>query len=426
MPEPAVANATDRMLVVQLPRAVEGARYRVQLARDAAFSELAFDEVIERYRARGPPPLSGPLLPAGAGDRERRLRGRLQRAAADRRGAGALVAVRRHSASLPAAGLVSLGGRRAAWHGLAAGLAGAVALAASALPLTTGLDLRLLDLALRWLPLTAPAPPVVLVAIDEPSLEAFGPWPWSRRRLADLLDRLGSVAPAAVAIDLLLAEPAAADPDADAALAASMARLGKVVLAVAGTYHDRNTPALEVLPEPSLAEAAAALGHTNAAADPDGHLRRLHRKAGVGTAYWPTLAGAALAVARGEPHRYGATRKGTAAGLPEARPPPLAPALSRVQRVSFHALAEAGPRDLPQGAVLVIGVTAAGLGPVPGPRGRRGRTLRGAEVQVAATMALGPVPPSPRSMPSPAPCWPRWRPVDALPWPPSPPAACSC
>ena len=47
VPEPAVANATDRMLVVQLPRAVEGARYRVQLARDAAFSELAFDEVIE-------------------------------------------------------------------------------------------------------------------------------------------------------------------------------------------------------------------------------------------------------------------------------------------------------------------------------------------------------------------------------------------
>jgi hypothetical protein len=35
------------MLVVQLPRAVEGARYRVQLARGAAFSELAFDEVIE-------------------------------------------------------------------------------------------------------------------------------------------------------------------------------------------------------------------------------------------------------------------------------------------------------------------------------------------------------------------------------------------
>jgi hypothetical protein len=35
------------MLVVQLPRAVEGARYRVQLARDATFTELAFDEVIE-------------------------------------------------------------------------------------------------------------------------------------------------------------------------------------------------------------------------------------------------------------------------------------------------------------------------------------------------------------------------------------------
>ena len=68
---------------------------------------------------------------------------------------------------------------------------------------------------------------------------------------------------------------------------------------------------------------------------------------------------------------------------------PLAPALSRVQRVSFHVLAEAGPRDLPQGAVLVIGVTAAGLGPefqVPAAGGAR--TLRGAEVQAAATMAL--------------------------------------
>jgi CHASE2 domain-containing sensor protein len=67
----------------------------------------------------------------------------------------------------------------------------------------------------------------------------------------------------------------------------------------------------------------------------------------------------------------------------------LAPALSRVQRVSFHALAEAGPRDLPQVAVLVIGVTAAGLGPeFQVPASGPAHTLRGAEVQAAAVMAL--------------------------------------
>ena len=57
----------------------------------------------------------------------------------------------------------------------------------------------------------APAPPitdkVAVVEIDEPSLEAWGQWPWPRRRLADLLDRIDAAGARAIALDFVMAEP---------------------------------------------------------------------------------------------------------------------------------------------------------------------------------------------------------------------------
>ena len=59
----------------------------------------------------------------------------------------------------------------------------------SLLPLAQ-LDRAIYDARLRW---TMPATPddrVVIVDIDESSLAQFGQWPWSRERLAQLVDEM--------------------------------------------------------------------------------------------------------------------------------------------------------------------------------------------------------------------------------------------
>ncbi|HZR34692.1 MAG TPA: CHASE2 domain-containing protein [Nevskia sp.] len=48
---------------------------------------------------------------------------------------------------------------------------------------------------------------VVVVAIDDASLQAMGQWPWPRSKMAELVDRIAAEHPAAIAIDALFAEP---------------------------------------------------------------------------------------------------------------------------------------------------------------------------------------------------------------------------
>lgn len=83
--------------------------------------------------------------------------------------------------------------------------------------------------------------PAVIVAIDEPALEARGQWPWSRSVLADLLQRIAGAGPAAIGIDLLLVEPDRSTGGDEALAAAIEGR--KVVLGVAGLeYRDPRWP----------------------------------------------------------------------------------------------------------------------------------------------------------------------------------------
>ncbi|MXN65964.1 CHASE2 domain-containing protein [Stappia sp. GBMRC 2046] len=49
--------------------------------------------------------------------------------------------------------------------------------------------------------------PVRVVDIDEASLRIYGQWPWPRSRLAELTERLGQMGAAAIAFDMLFAEP---------------------------------------------------------------------------------------------------------------------------------------------------------------------------------------------------------------------------
>ncbi len=65
-----------------------------------------------------------------------------------------------------------------------------------------------------------PDPDILIVTIDERSIEAFGTefgrFPWPRSAYAELADGLRSHAPAAIVFDITFADPDLANPDADA------------------------------------------------------------------------------------------------------------------------------------------------------------------------------------------------------------------
>jgi len=94
----------------------------------------------------------------------------------------------------------------------------------------------------RLMPRSRDTAPAVIVAIDEPSLDARGQWPWPRPMVAELLRAILATRPAAVGVDVLFVEPDRASADGDTVLADAIDD-GKVVLGVAGLeYRDRRFP----------------------------------------------------------------------------------------------------------------------------------------------------------------------------------------
>jgi adenylate cyclase len=136
----------------------------------------------------------------------------------------------------------------------------------------------------------APAPslpdaPIRVVHIDESSLARLGQWPWSRATIAELTQRLGEAGAAAIAFDVLFAEPdrtspeqllAAAPPARRAALARALgdaeshdarfaASLDQYPTVLAASLHDQAS----VHPFPLRA------GFAVAGDDPSPYLRNL-------------------------------------------------------------------------------------------------------------------------------------------------------
>ncbi|MCG7873698.1 MAG: EAL domain-containing protein [Candidatus Thiodiazotropha lotti] len=141
---------------------------------------------------------------------------------------------------------------------------------------------------------------LVVVAIDDTSLQAMGRWPWSRKVHAQLLDRLTDLKARVVGFDVLFSETETTDSLADKFFADAIARSGVTVLAVAPTNPLPGKQIGEVLPLPILAESAAALGHVDFEIDSDGLCRSFYLYAGMDDARWPTFT-LAMANVAGDP-----------------------------------------------------------------------------------------------------------------------------
>src|ERR1041385_5120341 len=138
------------------------------------------------------------------------------------------------------------------------------------------------DFALRAAGPVSPLSPTVIVAIDEESLDRVGMWPWSRDKIAHLLDGVTTGKPRAIALDIVLDNETS--KEADYALAAAIANAPPVVLATRRDYQD----GVELWRQPLnlFNQKGVRLGHVHADPDFDGISRRVYSaKTGEGQVF---------------------------------------------------------------------------------------------------------------------------------------------
>ncbi len=227
---------------------------------------------------------------------------------------------------------------------------------------------------------------ILLVAIDEPSLQALGRWPWDRSLHAKLINRLHKAGARSITFDIILSETG--DANADAELAKALAGPSPTFIPLhfntPGTNgHDNDL----VLPAPIFGNAAKGIGQVNVNFDTDGVVRRtiLCFRPNDGEPGIPHLMEQLYRNISGHAHASAAFQKqkcGNEIMFPFAR----RGSFSEISYVDL--LAGNLPEKFLQGRDVFIGATAAGLGDnFPTPNGDGG-LLPGIEVMANMLGAL--------------------------------------
>ncbi|MEW6558576.1 MAG: CHASE2 domain-containing protein [Pseudomonadota bacterium] len=258
------------------------------------------------------------------------------------------------------------------------------------------IDHAVFDLGQRLQPVTTPQG-VVIVAIDQQSLDRIGAWPWPRASDARLVEAVCHAGAAAVGLDVAFTETGD-DSAGNAALAQALKRCGRVALPVVIDSLRSGGQYVEALPIPALATAAAGLGRVGVRLDSDGVARSVDLWEGVGAPVWPLMAQTLLGLAH-EPVR-GTVPRPAQSGLPPRQPYALVGADRRllrfvgpsgtVPRLSASAVLDGAiPHGALRGKVVLIGATAAGLGDfLATPVAAQGAPMPGVEVLANTLLAL--------------------------------------
>lgn len=175
-------------------------------------------------------------------------------------------------------------GRRFLVEWIAIGCLGvAVILAGVAGRMTASVDRIIYDrlLTLRKLPIESN---IVIVEIDNRSLDTLGRWPWQRSVHAEFLGALAKTHPAAVVYDVLFTEPSADDR-----ALAKVLDLVPTFLPVLLSPEEPDGTRTVNPPVPVLAQHVAGAGHINLEVDPDGIVRSVALFESDGLHRWPQL-----------------------------------------------------------------------------------------------------------------------------------------
>ncbi|NVZ48140.1 CHASE2 domain-containing protein [Pseudomonas tolaasii] len=161
------------------------------------------------------------------------------------------------------------------------------------LSLSAGLALNnpLYDSLRRLTPLPVD-PRILLITIDDQSLQQLGRWPWPRSLHADLINRLSAAQPAGILFDVIFSEPGEAAQDRQ--LADAVCDAGNVLLPLVTegsvSAHPPDEPLMPML------KCAKGVGHINIEADNDGVVRSLYLREGPPGNTLPQLAWLAYAL----------------------------------------------------------------------------------------------------------------------------------
>ncbi|KKC25764.1 CHASE2 domain-containing protein [Sphingomonas sp. SRS2] len=227
-----------------------------------------------------------------------------------------------------------------------------------------------------------PPDDIVIIAIDNRSLQAIGRWPWPRRVHAEALDRLAEARPRAVGYDVLFVEPT----DDDAILAAAVRRSPTYLPQVIDVPGPNGAAYAIALPAGPLATAAAGIAQVNLHFDGDRVIRKAYLEEGGDGQAWLQLGAlmAGLKVADGSQ----AARQ----GLWQARPVliPYGGAAGNIRTFSFIDLVEGHiPPELLANRHILIGATADGMGDsYPTPTSGTTSQMAGVEIQANLLDAL--------------------------------------
>lgn len=231
---------------------------------------------------------------------------------------------------------------------------------------------------------------IIIIAIDDESLNELGRWPWPRSTHAHLINQLELESPRAIGLDIIFNESDTNNPLSDVLLARAMRASGKVVLPVFMSQQSSNSYPIEALPLPEFTHYAAALGHVHIDISADGIARRVFLREGIGEPHWMHYSLALLSVAgegvSPEPDiKIDATTKQYSAMqwsmedpflIPYAGPP------GHFQHIGYsQVLAGLYPKDLFRDKIVLIGATAEGLGDaLPTPLSGNGGIMPGVEI----------------------------------------------
>lgn len=134
-------------------------------------------------------------------------------------------------------------------------------------------ELGFLDLRFQLRGSRPPHSDIVIVEIDDQSINRIGHWPWPRSYHATLLSVVNAYHPRLILYDVLFTE-VSTQPNDDQLLAYAIQEAGNVINSF--FYHSEN-PFHAFFPLPLFRDAAKFLGYVNIVPDIDGRVRRIRK-----------------------------------------------------------------------------------------------------------------------------------------------------
>lgn len=253
-----------------------------------------------------------------------------------------------------------------------------------------------------------PSADILIVAIDDYSLNALGTWPWPRGVHGKLLDALAQHRPKAVMFDLFFISPTQAEEDEQFAKAIGKLPVflpSQVEVPESNPGSEASQAARHFVPPLALfGRAATGLGHVDVALDSDSVARSIFLREGPQGDMQPYLGNLLVEhLQRPTTSNNGVTANKASefkldappgvSGWNEQRPAlrlPFAGPRGSYHTVPFVSiLRNEVPPELITGKVILVGATARGFGDeVPTPNAGTSKFLPGVEVHANAIDAL--------------------------------------